>query len=582
LILATQRPTGVVSDDIRANTNLRLALRVHDATDAIDVVGDRAPSTIPRGLAGRAVMRLGPTEVLTFQTARCTRSLPDGGSELDMLVGAIRDAAVLVGARPARSPWLPPLASVVAVDPQKLAEGVVGVVDDPDGQRTVPLRWDPFDGHLLLVGSPGSGATSTLALLGTVAVTDGSGSHVYVVDGRGDSMLSAFDRSPRCGGVVRLHERERFIRALRRLGDEVARRAAGAPDPRPQILVLIDGLDAVRAALDVAEYSVEFEMLESILTLGPGNGVVMVASIDRVAAVPSGVVARFAQRWVSHLVDPLDGVALGVAAGDVPGPIAGRIFIPSIGLEAQLMSGTVPLPSRVDGPTPARVECLPSLVTAGATLTSRRQGDDSLLAIGVRFGDGEECRIDIPDGEHALIVGPARSGRSTALQRMVLAWRQTYPDGWWCAVAPRRTVLDDERLYRSLDEVVDDLPPEGRVLIAIDDADLVDDVGGALAKLAASRRPGLMIVATGKPDSLRQSYGHWTGVIRRSRLGVVMGASNDLDGDLLGASLPRHLPIAARPGLAWLVSDGDVDLVQIAVDDLGRSDRHVLANSARF
>jgi len=149
-------------------------------------------------------------------------------------------------------------------------------------------------------------------------------------------------------------------------------------------------------------------------------------------------------------------------------------------------------------------------------------------------------------------------------------------------VAPRRTVLDEERRYRSLDEVVDDLPPHGRVLIAVDDAELVDDVGGALAKLAASRRPGLMIVATGKPDSLRQSYGHWTGVIRRSRLGIVMAASNDLDGDLLGATLPRHLPIAARPGLAWLVSDGNVDLVQIAVDDLDQPDRHVLANSARF
>ena len=75
-----------------------------------------------------------------------------------------------------------------------------------------------------------------------------------------------------------------------------------------------------------------------------------------------------------------------------------------------------------------------------------------------------------------------------------------------------------------------------------------------------------MIIATGKPDSLRQSYGHWTGVVRRSRLGMVTAASNDLDGDLLGAMVPRRLPIAARPGLAWLVSDGEVTLTQVAVD----------------
>ena len=77
LILATQRPSGVISDDIRANTNLRLALRLHDTSDAIDVVGDAAPAAIPRGLAGRAVMRLGPDEMLTFQTARCTTPLSE-------------------------------------------------------------------------------------------------------------------------------------------------------------------------------------------------------------------------------------------------------------------------------------------------------------------------------------------------------------------------------------------------------------------------------------------------------------------------------------------------------------------------
>ncbi|HEY4607744.1 MAG TPA: hypothetical protein VIH06_01025, partial [Ilumatobacteraceae bacterium] len=199
---------------------------------------------------------------------------------------------------------------------------------------------------------------------------------------------------------------------------------------------------------------------------------------------------------------------------------------------------------------------------------SGRRGEDSLLTIGLRFADGEACHIDVPDGEHALIIGPARSGRSTTLQRLAVAWRETYPDGWWCTIAPRRTVLDEQHRHRSIDDVIDAVPANGRVLIAVDDAELLEDPGGALARLAASRRPGLLIIATGKPDSLRQSYGHWTGVIRRSRLGIVTASSNDLDGDLLGASLPRHLPIPARPGLSWLVSDGEVELVQVAVDQL--------------
>ena len=69
LLLATQRPAGVVTDDIRANTNLRIALRLQDRTDADDVVGDPAPSRFPVGAPGRAALRLGPDELVVFQTA---------------------------------------------------------------------------------------------------------------------------------------------------------------------------------------------------------------------------------------------------------------------------------------------------------------------------------------------------------------------------------------------------------------------------------------------------------------------------------------------------------------------------------
>lgn len=45
LILATQRPSGAVNDNIRTNTNLRVALRVQDAADSVDVIGvGRRPS----------------------------------------------------------------------------------------------------------------------------------------------------------------------------------------------------------------------------------------------------------------------------------------------------------------------------------------------------------------------------------------------------------------------------------------------------------------------------------------------------------------------------------------------------------
>ncbi len=52
--------------------------------------------------------------------------------------------------------------------------------------------------------------------------------------------------------------------------------------------------------------------------------------------------------------------------------------------------------------------------------------------------------------------------------------------------------------------------------------------------------------------------------MRRSRTGLVATGGSDLDGDLLGAVLPRRTPIAPRPGLMWLVDGGRSRLVQVA------------------
>ncbi len=130
------------------------------------------------------------------------------------------------------------------------------------------------------------------------------------------------------------------------------------------VVVLVDGLDAVRSGLDDAGTAAEFDMLDTILTLGPAHDVVVVCTFDRAASIPSTVLARCAQRWVFHLTDPLDASVLGVAPADVPAAQPGRIIVASTQLEAQLMVGSLPLPSCVDGAVPLAVECLRADVAA--------------------------------------------------------------------------------------------------------------------------------------------------------------------------------------------------------------------------
>src|SRR5699024_4378126 len=71
-----QRPTGAVNDNIRANTALRIALRVQDRADSEDVVGSAEAALLPRDRPGRALVRFGPGELLTVQGAHT------GGSRL--------------------------------------------------------------------------------------------------------------------------------------------------------------------------------------------------------------------------------------------------------------------------------------------------------------------------------------------------------------------------------------------------------------------------------------------------------------------------------------------------------------------
>ena len=60
LVLATQRPAGVIKDNLRANTNLRLALRMADEAESADVLGSAEAAYFDPALPGRAVSKTGP------------------------------------------------------------------------------------------------------------------------------------------------------------------------------------------------------------------------------------------------------------------------------------------------------------------------------------------------------------------------------------------------------------------------------------------------------------------------------------------------------------------------------------------
>ena len=267
LVLATQRPAGMVSSEMRANTGLRVALRTEDEHDSTEVLEAPHAAGIPRSTPGRAfVRRRGREGIVEFQTARVAGPrrdldgaapapsvhhvpwkllgypLPEGRSgeeaagvetDLHALVTVIGDAAAVLRLPPPRRPWLDPLASSVVLDDDVAPAGrrgptpiVFGVEDLPALQQQRPAVFDlARGGHLLIAGAARTGRSTALRSL-AVAVARSmppSDVHVYGLD-FGNGALLALAELPHCGAVVVRSEADRVERLVARLSEEVARR----------------------------------------------------------------------------------------------------------------------------------------------------------------------------------------------------------------------------------------------------------------------------------------------------------------------------------------------------------------------
>ena len=94
LILATQRPAGVIKDNLRANTNLRVALRMADEADSTDVIGVKDAAFFDAETPGRGAVKSGAGRLSNFQTGYL------GGRSIDEVAAArleIRDLGFVEG-----------------------------------------------------------------------------------------------------------------------------------------------------------------------------------------------------------------------------------------------------------------------------------------------------------------------------------------------------------------------------------------------------------------------------------------------------------------------------------------------------
>ncbi len=401
LVLATQRPAGVIKDNLRANTNLRIALRMADEGDSDDVIGTTQAAMFDPDLPGRAIVKSGPGRVVAFQAAysggrhagrttpppievsslrfgtgeartvrtvvahaECLATRTDGPTDIERIVHTIGVAATQLGIAPPRRPWLPELAERYRLEAlpteRSDAEIVFGVGDDPRLQQQPVVAFRPdVDGNMAVFGTGGTGKSGVLRAIGIAAgfgAARGGPTWVYGLD-FGSRGLQPLASLPHVGSVIPGADGERVQRLLRWLettmderSDRYAlaeaatiteyRRRSGHHD-EPRMLVLVDGVGTFRNEYEGGLLARWWELFLRIAAEGRALGIHVVMSADRPSAVPSNLAAAVQRQLVLRLASEMDYAMVDVP-GDAygPGTPVGRGFLDAREVQVAVIAGS--------------------------------------------------------------------------------------------------------------------------------------------------------------------------------------------------------------------------------------------------
>ncbi len=274
LLLATQRPAGVVTDQINSNSRFRVCMKVQDVADSREMI--KRPDAARITQAGRAYIRVGEDELFelfqSFYSAAEYTGNQSGGmknenqirvvgvtgerinllkkqkkkhtSDMDELTAVIKhmnEICAQQGIKKLPGPWLPELTKWLTFQElgvsgifdgtewPKERPGLsvpVGKYDIPERQKQGVLSLDFLEtGHLGIFGVPSSGKTMLLkAILMSLALHYTPRTVQITVVDAGNWSLSEFSDMPHVREVILNQEEEKLKKFAMRLKKEMEAR----------------------------------------------------------------------------------------------------------------------------------------------------------------------------------------------------------------------------------------------------------------------------------------------------------------------------------------------------------------------
>lgn len=387
LILAMQKPAGIVDGQIEANTRFRLCLRVAQTEDSQAML-KRTDAAFLKGV-GRAIFQVGANEIFEeFQVAWCgaeydpdladlnaleidqvelngqrrTLYRPRRGSvdnpttQLKACIQHINGVAKEQNIHKLQPLWLDPLPAFLSLDDirphdqgwsgegwkpgRRWLSPVIGIMDLVKNREQPPCTIDIGRmGNLIVYGGPGFGKTTFILTLITSLCLDHSPGevHFYLLD-FGSKALLLLRNLPHVGAIITSDDQERIQRFFQLLSREMERRniefaSAGATNLRayceitgrqqPEFCVILDNLP-----LFTQLYEDYAETLIRVAREGPGVGIHLIVTANDSSSVRFSLATNINLAVALHLIERGEYASIvGRVEGDFPEAIPGRALM---------------------------------------------------------------------------------------------------------------------------------------------------------------------------------------------------------------------------------------------------------------
>ncbi len=361
LILATQKPSGVVDNQIWSNTRFRVCLRVQEKSDSTEVI--KSPEAALLTQTGRFYLQVGYNEIFVLgQAAWCgatylpvdkprkevdtkiefindigviyhevdidhkSEKIVAHGEELSNIVTYLIQVAKSMNIK-VRPLWLEKLPSYIAVQGlmqkysyqkvKHILNPIVGEYDMPNKQSQ-SLLTIPFseNGNAIVYGMTGSGKENFLTTLFYSLITTYTTDEVniYLLD-FGSETLKSFENAPHVGDIITVTEEEKMANFYKMMDEMIeTRKQLFAPfngtmqgflqqsdKLLPQIVVVINNYEGYQETFNKYE-DVFFQLTRE----APKYGIYFVLTINNLNGIRFKVRQNFAMEYVLQQTNVMD------------------------------------------------------------------------------------------------------------------------------------------------------------------------------------------------------------------------------------------------------------------------------------